>query len=357
MILSMSCEPANNGTRSCFASAAPRILRFGLVAAALALAGSARGQTDGVEVDPAAAALFRKGRTLVAQGDWAAGCEKFRESLARHASASTVLNLAQCAEHEGKTASAWALYQRAQVVNRETRLEGRRRVLDEIASAGIARLEPTLPRLIVIVSNSPEGVDVQESGRSLPLEEAVPLDPGTHEISASAPGFEPFARSVALVAGKTTRLEIELTPLPAEPKAAAPLAPHRKGPTPAATDTTRPEPADEVPTWAWVVGGGGIVATGVAVFFVFDAIDARNQLVQKCGSDLVCTEDPTFDPGPLNSRKNRSIGLAGGLGAAGAVAITASAVAILSARSRPARASGGVWLAPQSAGGSLSLQF
>jgi hypothetical protein len=99
------------------------------------------------------------------------------------------------------------------------------------------------------------------------------------------------------------------------------------------------------------------VATGVAVFFTVDAVSARNQLVDKCGPDLICTEDPSFDPSPLNSRKNRSIGLAVGLGAAGAIAITASAVAILSVPSTSTGPSAGVWLSPGSGGGNLRLRF
>ena len=205
-----------------------------------------------------------------------------------------------------------------------------------------------------MVADAPEGVEVQESGRSLPLEEAIPLDPGTRKITVSAPGFEQATRSVELEPGETTRLEIQLNPLPEPPKAATPMKTEPQTPR---QDTTKDQPAGEVPTWAWVVGGGGIVATGVAVFFVFDAIDARNQLVKRCGSDLVCNEDPSFDPGPLNSRKNRSIGLAGGLGAAGAIAITASAVAILSVPSGSPKASGGVWLAPGAGGGNLRLRF
>ncbi len=354
MILSMSCEPAKKGTRSLLAPATLQLSRLAATTIAISVAGTAAAQADPTEVDPAAAALFRKGRELIAQGDWDGGCAKFRASLARHTSASTVLNLAKCAEHYGKTASAWALYQRAVVVNRETRLEKRRRALDEIARAGIAKLQPKLPRLFVVVADAPEGVDVQESGRSLPLEEAVPLDQGTRKITVSAPGFEQSTHNVELKPGETARLEVQLKRVPEQPEAPAPAKTDPKTPQ---KDTTKDQPAGEVPTWAWVVGGGGIVATGVAVFFVFDAIDARNQLVKRCGSDLVCNEDPSFDPGPLNSRKNRSIGLAGGLGAAGAIAITASAVAILSVPSGSTSASGGVWLAPGTAGGNVRLRF
>ena len=359
MIRWMSCEPSGGVTldrlRPTRGHVAGSLLASVLATALTALSTTALAQTESAEVDPAAAALFREGRELVAQGDWDAGCEKFRESFARHASASTVLNLAQCAEHAGKTASAWALYQRALVVNRETRGERRRRELAEIARAGIAKLDPVLPRIFVAVPNAPEGVEVLESGRSLPLDSAVPLDPGKTELTASAPGFRVRKQSVELLPGRTTRVEIRLEPLPAADTAAPKPASAPKQDVGATT--VKPGPAPEAPTWAWVVGGGGIVATGVAVFFVFDALDARSQLKDKCGPDFVCDEDPSFDPGPLNSRKNRSIGLAGGLGVAGAIAITASAVAILSVPSNSTGPSGSVWITPGSGGGSVRLRF
>lgn len=69
--------------------------------------------------DPAAAeALFKAARALVEKGDYAAGCPKFEASLALNPSASTMLNIALCHEHDGKIASAWEAYNRALTLNR-----------------------------------------------------------------------------------------------------------------------------------------------------------------------------------------------------------------------------------------------
>ena len=305
--------------------------------------------------DPVAAALFRKGRELVAQGDWKGGCEKFRMSLARYASPSTVLNLARCEERDGKLASAWALHQRALVLNRETQGEKRKRALEEIAKKGIAALEPRLPRLRVIVSNAPAGLTVTESGQPLPRGEPVPLDPGTREVVVSAPGHVTLRREVSLEEGKVTELEVELereVEQEVEPPKKEPVTPKARdvAPAPAADRPPRTDRAEGVPTWAWVAGGAGIVATGVAGFFAADAASASSELERICGSDLVCDEDPTFDPTPLNSRKNRGIGLAVGFGTAGLFALGASIVAIVNSSSSTDQARVAPWMSRRRVG-------
>ena len=45
-------------------------------------------------------------------------------------------------------------------------------------------------------------------------------------------------------------------------------------------------------------------------------------------TDQVCDEDPTFDPGPENARKNRGLALAIGFGAGALGALTAATIGI-----------------------------
>ena len=73
--------------------------------------------------------------------------------------ASTLLNIARCYEHDGKLALAWSAYQRALVINRETQGEERKRALEEIAQKGLAKVEPRVPRIkIVMTGGSPSGM-------------------------------------------------------------------------------------------------------------------------------------------------------------------------------------------------------
>ncbi len=320
-----------------------RELRLPLVLAGALTCGVASAQQ--AEVDPVAATLFRSGRELIQSGDYAAGCKKFRLSLARHASASTVLNIAKhCEERAGRIASAWALYQRALVFNRETPGDKRRAALKKIADEGIARLSPRLPKLRITVTNLPADARIVESDEVLPLEAAVPLDPGEHTVEFSAPGFKSATRTVRLIERETTELRFTFRPEDPKPVKRAVVEPvtqpHQK-PRPRAKPTGVPPPdsgaVEPVPTWAWIAGGAGIVLTAVAGFFVYDAVKTSNDLEDVCGSDLICPDG--FDPTPQNSRKNRGIGLAIGLGTAGLLSLTASAFGILGAQ-QPVRQGG-----------------
>src|SRR3954454_5915906 len=58
--------------------------------------------------DPAAAEwLFREGRTLMKKRDFLGACPKLEESLRLDPAVGTLMNLAECEERIGRTASAW----------------------------------------------------------------------------------------------------------------------------------------------------------------------------------------------------------------------------------------------------------
>ena len=63
------------------------------------------------EVDEAAArVLFMEGRKLAASGDYPAACTKFEASYQLDPGIGTNFNLADCYEHTGRIASAWARF-------------------------------------------------------------------------------------------------------------------------------------------------------------------------------------------------------------------------------------------------------
>src|SRR3954468_15943585 len=102
--------------------------------AALLVTSSAALAAPAQQTDPAAAeSLFKTARALLDKGDWAAACPKFEASLALNPSASTAINIARCHEHDGKLATAWEDYNRALVLNRETKGAERQRQLEEVA--------------------------------------------------------------------------------------------------------------------------------------------------------------------------------------------------------------------------------
>jgi tetratricopeptide (TPR) repeat protein len=198
------------------------------VAAALALGAavalsSAPAHAQSAQPTPhdvaAAEALFRVGRDLIAAGRYEEGCPKFQASFALDPSVGTLLNIAKCHEHDGKLVTAREEYARALVLTRDIKDPSRQKALEGITRQGISAVELRLPRLRVTIAPSPAppGLKVVRDGQeaaATALADAVPLDPGRHEITASAPGFRTETRTVTLEEGKTATVEFALALAP-----------------------------------------------------------------------------------------------------------------------------------------------
>jgi len=144
----------------------------------------------------AADVLFQQGKKLMQEGKAAEACPRFAESLRLDTGIGTMLWLADCYERSGKTASAWAQFQEA-AETAATAKDPR----EKVARQRVGQLEPKLIRLQIEVASSNEvrGLEVKRDGTLLgkPLwGTAVPVDPGGHAVSASAPGFKTWEGSV-----------------------------------------------------------------------------------------------------------------------------------------------------------------
>ena len=183
--------------------------------------------------DPAAGeALFREGRRLFDQGKIAEACAKFADSQALDASSGTLLNLADCHEEQGKTATAWAEFLAAA----ELAQMQRKRQHESEAVRRANALEPKLSYLTIEVAAQHAGLEVLKDGQLLPagvLGTRIPVDPGEHVLEATAPGYTPVRLSITVgPAGDQRRAVLPaLTAQPAEkaPKAAPPVVAARAG--------------------------------------------------------------------------------------------------------------------------------
>lgn len=327
-----------------------RLRRAGLFATlSLAFVPNAMGQSaKPLAPDPVAAELFRAGRDLIEQGKWTEGCAKLELSMKRFPAASTLLNLANCAERQGQVASAWAMNRRALVLNRETPGQRRRSALEEVGKAAIERLEPKLPYLQVVLPNPPHDAEAREGDRVLPLNTPVPLDPGTVRVTVSASGYNTWRSTVTLSMAEDKTVRVMLVRAAPETVVSPDVEPSKRG---------HVVHDGGIPAWAWISTGAGVVFSGVAAGFAFDAKATHDDLVELCGEDLTCNEAPDYDPGPKNARKNRDIGLAVGFGIVGVAALGVGLGGIFSNVSSSAEKeplSVGGWVTEQ--GGGLQLQ-
>src|SRR5215471_17101917 len=120
------------------------------------------GAADTVD-EAAARALFAEGRKLVAGGEYEAACPKFEESFRLDPGIGTGFNLADCWEHVGRTASAWARFLGVAAAAKALGQTERERVARERAAA----LEPQLSRLTVSVAAQDDGLAVQRDDVAL----------------------------------------------------------------------------------------------------------------------------------------------------------------------------------------------
>ena len=274
--------------------------------------------------------LFNQARDLAKADRWADACPKFEASLRYDPALGTRLNLATCYEHIGKLASAWALYRESIDLARKAGDTKRR----DYAQSQAAALEPRLAKLTISPPAKPvAGLVVTRDGTQIEpgaLGIGLYIDAGAHEITAAAPAFEPFARTVTIVDGKTETVAIPaLTPKPV----ATPVTDSSK---PATTD--RAEPAEAVsppsPTRKYVAigaGAAGLAAVGVGLVFGAKANSTYGDATKLCGPDLLCSKDDYARGRQLVQDAQSSATVSTILVIGGGVAIVAGVVVYLTA--------------------------
>lgn len=170
-----------------------------------------RAEPTPAEKKAAAQTLFDDARKLTADGKFAEACPKFVESVALDATMGTKFYLADCFEHIGKIASAWAYYVEVTDAARAVGMKDREAYAREHAEA----LLPKLSRLTIQVSaeaRGAAGLSVTRDGLVINQAiwgTAVPVDPGDHVVSASAEGKAPWTERVEVKdPGQTVTIEV-----------------------------------------------------------------------------------------------------------------------------------------------------
>ena len=249
--------------------------------------------------DPAAAqTLFYEARTLMQQNKFADACPKLEESMRLDPGLGTQFNLADCNEHVGKVTSAWAGFLEVAAQARASNQADR----EKLARKRAAALESRLPKLVVEVSGAPPGLEVKRDGvliGSAAWGTAIPVDPGSHKVEATAPGKQPWETSIQTAEGKVARVSVPRD-LPAGPVAAVVPAPRTApvGPPPSNVSTVSPldsaqsfpppiveNPGSTQRALGWIATGVGVVGVGVGAGFGLSSIGKRNESREHCVVD------------------------------------------------------------------------
>jgi hypothetical protein len=317
---------------------AGRVVSLSLAFLLLSRAASAQ-SVERPEDQAAARALFEQARALVKAKDYAAACPKFEAANRLYVSPGTLLNLGDCHEHLGQTASAWTRFgEAASVAARtgrgETAAEARRRqrAVEPLLMHVVIRVSAPVPSLVV----ERDGMAISEAAWGSRL----PVDPGKHRLTASASSHEPWSASFDLSrAGETVIIDVPALRALPEPSPAQAGAREDRGEAagtgegPASDAALQPSH-----TWQWLlIGGGAAVSIGGAALMLVQANRASGAR-EKNDPELY---DSTQTPW--------TIGLTGAI--VGAAAAAAGAAWMLSATPAESRAFGAApWIEADAAG-------
>lgn len=157
-----------------------------------------------------ARSLFLRGQTAYSQGDYEDAATLWERAYALEARVGLQYNLSQCYERLGRLSDAAAAL--------DAYVDGTApddpRLAD--ARARLSAIRERINRTAMILEGGPEGalllVDGEDRGR-LPRRDPLLVTPGNHEIRVRATGFQDFAASVAVPAGQSVDVGIEMIPV------------------------------------------------------------------------------------------------------------------------------------------------
>jgi hypothetical protein len=261
-----------------------------LAAATVAVPEVALAEPPEAGSDPASAqALFYEGRALAREGRYALACAKFEESLRLDYGIGTEFNLADCNERLGKIATAWSRFINVAAASRERGQSQREKIARERAKA----LEERLPKLTIeVAAPATPNLEVKRDGvvmGSASWGAAIPLDPGPHRITASAPGHVTWEGVVNAVEGNVVEVTIPcLATAPVVAPTASVVA------SEAAPAVRPPEPFPEPliergsgqRTAGWLIAAAGLAGIGVGAGFGFDSLQKRERAKPHCRAEV-----------------------------------------------------------------------
>jgi serine/threonine-protein kinase len=228
--------------------------------------------------------LYDAAKKLMGEGRFLEASAKLEESMRLDPGLGTQYQLADCYEHVGKTASAWAAYlQIAATAHGSGQAER-----EKVARARVKALEAKVPHLVIVVplDSRASDLEVKRDGTVVgpaQYDTLIPLDPGPHTISATARGKSWEQQTTLLIDGATTKVTIPVLGEDAPPPPIAAAA------EPVHAAPVQPEPAPEQPstggtqrTLGVLTAGVGLVGIGLGTFFGVQSMGKNSDAKQEC---------------------------------------------------------------------------
>jgi serine/threonine-protein kinase len=285
-------------------------VRLGLVLALALAPGVVHAETR----DPLAAeALFDEARNLMKAGRYDEACPKLEASQRLDPGVGTLLNLGDCYEHVGRNASAWLRFREAA----SAALSAGQTEREQIARDRAAALEGKIAKLVVRApARRIDSLQIARDGAPIDPAlwgEPVPVDPGPHDVEASAPHKKPWRAKIEV---KSVPDTVEVAVPDLEDEAPAPPNEAKEG---SRFGTQR----------AAAVGAGaiGVIALGIGAGFALSARGTWADAKTHCQSNGC---DP--DGVRLGQDAGKSADVATALVIGGGVALAAAVVLWITSR-------------------------
>lgn len=298
--------------------------------------------------DPAAAdALFRAGRDAMKRGDFATACPKFAESQRLDPAPGTLLNLAQCEEASGKTASAVQHYRDvAELLSGTDPRAGH-------SKARVAALLPQVPKLTIkLTPDAPPGTSISRGDIELgaaSLGEPLPVDPGEHLIVVAAPGHKSWRTTVKIRLGESRTViagigEVDLASSTARAHSTTETTSKHTRSEKMSPGPTEDGSGSTVRTLGFVAGGLGILGLATGTFFAVRSKSKNDEALKDYCHGTVCTDPAGIDL----TNEARDAGKLSAVGfIAGGALLTTGIVMLIAAPSEPVPQSKAVGPSPR----------
>ncbi|HVW30885.1 MAG TPA: hypothetical protein VHC69_36260 [Polyangiaceae bacterium] len=271
--------------------------RAALALVVLAFARDAAAQATNVAT---ARQLANAGIDAIEAGDCDKGAPLLKRAEQLHHAAVHLQYLARCRVIQGHLVAATEMWRR---IIRDGAPEGSSPAVVAAVDEAQQKLEQTLPRLsttTVRTASDYPGLSLTLDGTELPADMVgTPqvLDPGDHELTVSATGFEKWSRRFTVAEGAAAELRVELAPL-------------AETTSPAATESPGPGPKKSSSFLApagWITASVG-VASIIAGTVTLLTRDNRKSDLDKICPDGNCPSSK-ITPSQLDDRKGSIEGL------------------------------------------------
>lgn len=313
-------------------------VRYLVSAVAVIGAASLPSTTHAQESSGSVEALFAEGKKLVSEGRLDLACPKFLASYKLDARIGTLLNLADCYERNGQLASAWARF--LEVKPRAEQAKQQERA--DYAAQHAAALDARVARLTILVPSPVDGLEIKRDGVLVDPSAygmAVPVDKGTHVVTASAPHKRSWsANAIVAMDGERPTLTVTLVdeqtavvPVPVATPA-RPVPPVAQPASSPPADTSSGSNGRKI--LGLVLAGVGVVGVGVGAGFGISALGKNSDASPYCGQNGAGKNDCSGPGVGYRADAVSSGNLSTIFFAAGAALVTAGLVVWLTAPSR-----------------------